>query len=332
MTTALRPETIEKLASAVYPSFAMLAGMQLDLFTPLKDGPMSAEQIASALGVRPDKLGPLLYALVVAGLLTVDGERFANTPEANHFLVRGKPAYRGTMHANLWRRWDAVLKTAQSLRTGSPQAKLDFATLSEDRLEAFYRSGQIEPAAAGRDLSTRFDFSSYRNLLDVAGGSGALSVAVTEACPGLRATVIDLPSVTPITQRLVAEAGAADRVQVVAADVVNGPLTGSYDVAVMRAFIQILSPDDARRALRNVGQVVRPGGMLYIDGSIMDDSRVTPPEMVVFNLNMLNTYDEGAVYTEQEYRGWLAEAGFTEDFERLLLPTQRSIIRARKPG
>ncbi len=37
-----RSETIDKLASAVYPSFAMLAGMQLDLFTPLKDGPMSA--------------------------------------------------------------------------------------------------------------------------------------------------------------------------------------------------------------------------------------------------------------------------------------------------
>ena len=36
-----RSETIEKLDAAVYPSFAMLAGMQLDLFTPLKDGPMN---------------------------------------------------------------------------------------------------------------------------------------------------------------------------------------------------------------------------------------------------------------------------------------------------
>ena len=37
---------IEKIAQSVYPPFAMLAGMQLDLFTPLTDGPMSAEQIA----------------------------------------------------------------------------------------------------------------------------------------------------------------------------------------------------------------------------------------------------------------------------------------------
>ena len=59
-SSAPRPETIEKLASAVYPSFAMLAGMQLDLFTPLKDGPMNAEQVAEALGVDPAKLAPLL--------------------------------------------------------------------------------------------------------------------------------------------------------------------------------------------------------------------------------------------------------------------------------
>jgi len=95
---APRPETIEKLIGAVYPSFAMLAGMQLEVFTPLKDGPLSAAHLAQALGVPPAKLSRLLYALVVAGLLTVDGDRFANTPEANEFLVRGRPALP---------RWDA---------------------------------------------------------------------------------------------------------------------------------------------------------------------------------------------------------------------------------
>jgi hypothetical protein len=48
---------ISRLTGAVYPAFALLAGMQLDLFTPLKYGPMSAEQIAAALGVGSAKLG-----------------------------------------------------------------------------------------------------------------------------------------------------------------------------------------------------------------------------------------------------------------------------------
>ncbi|MSQ07141.1 MAG: hypothetical protein EXR54_01655 [Dehalococcoidia bacterium] len=123
MTSAApRPETIDKLASAVYPSFAMLAGMQLDLSTPLKDGPMTATQLAAELGVRADKLQPLLYALVAAGLLMVKSEQFANTPEAGHFLVRGKPAYMGGRHELYSHQRHAVLKTSETLRAGSPQA------------------------------------------------------------------------------------------------------------------------------------------------------------------------------------------------------------------
>jgi len=85
-----QPKTITELFKAVYPSFAMLAGMELDLFTQLKDGPLNVEQISKAIGVQAIKLRPLLYALVVAGLLTVQDDLFSNTPEADHFLVRAE--------------------------------------------------------------------------------------------------------------------------------------------------------------------------------------------------------------------------------------------------
>ncbi len=46
-------DTIDHLITAVYPSFAMLAGMQLNLFSVLRDGAvMSPEQIGQALEVR----------------------------------------------------------------------------------------------------------------------------------------------------------------------------------------------------------------------------------------------------------------------------------------
>ena len=49
------PDTINKLRTGADQSFAMLAGMQLDVFTPLKDRPMSLEELAKALEVRPVK-------------------------------------------------------------------------------------------------------------------------------------------------------------------------------------------------------------------------------------------------------------------------------------
>jgi hypothetical protein len=91
-TGDLRPTTFNRHLGNVYPALAMLAGMQLEVFTPLAEGPMSVDELAARLAVQPRKLKPLLYALVVGGLLEVDGERFANTAESNEFLVVGKPA------------------------------------------------------------------------------------------------------------------------------------------------------------------------------------------------------------------------------------------------
>jgi SAM-dependent methyltransferase len=326
----LRPDTIEKLNSAVYPSFAMVAGMQLDVFTPLKDGPMSVEHLAAALAVQPHKLRPLLYALVAAELLTVDDERFSNTPEAAHFLVRGRPAYLGDTYEGRRRRWQATLHTAETIRTGVPQAKVDYAAMSPDQLEPWYRGIHAEAVAAARTLMVRHDFSSARHLVDVGGGSGGLALTVADACPQLQATVVDLATVTPITQRYIEEAGLAERVHVISADAVKGPLSGACDIAVLFRLLQVLSPDQARRVLRNVGQIVEPGGAIYIVGQVLDNSRLSPPETVAGNLFFLNVFDEGQAYTEQEHRDWLADAGF-EQCARLLLPNRMSIVSARRP-
>ena len=65
---------------------AMMAGIQLELFTLLKDKPRTLEHMAYALDVAPEKLRPLLYALVVAGLLNVVEGRFSNTTESGASL------------------------------------------------------------------------------------------------------------------------------------------------------------------------------------------------------------------------------------------------------
>lgn len=325
------PETINRIADGAYPALAMLAGMQLDLFTPLERGPMTAEEIAQAIEVDSAKLKPLLYALVSANLLTVDGDWFANTAESAHFLVTGKPDYIGHRHANMARRWKSILHTAESILEGEAQAKLDFSDIGEDELEVFAMGMHQETLNAGRDLVARFEFSNHRNLLDVGGGTGSMSFAAVEAQPHIRATIADLPAMTPITKRSVREAGFSERIQVVTADLVEGALEGSYDAVIMKRFIQVLNPDQARRALANVHRITEPGGTVYILGAVLDDSRLSPPEAVASSLNFLNIYDGGQSYTEGEYRDWLTEAGLV-DVERVVTSSRSSIVTARKPS
>lgn len=93
---ALQPETIQKLGSAAYPAFAMIAGMQLDLFTPLAAGPKEPGQLALELGADPARLAPLLYALVAAGLLTEEGGRLPTRPKP---IVTWSKASRSTLAA-----------------------------------------------------------------------------------------------------------------------------------------------------------------------------------------------------------------------------------------
>jgi ubiquinone/menaquinone biosynthesis C-methylase UbiE len=334
MTSAAfeRPEEnpIEKIATSVYPPFAMLAGMQLDLFTPLKEGPMNAEQIAAKMGVDSTKLKALLYALVVSGFLNVKGEFFSNTAAANRFLVKGSPSCVGNIHELLSTMWNAALKTAESIRTGVPQAKLNYSDMSQDELRQFFLGEHPYAVEYGRDLVERYDFSTYSTLLDVGGGSGGLAIAVTEACPHIKATIVDLPKITPVTQYYIDEAGAGNKVKVIAADVVRDPLSASYDVAVMSAFLQVLSPEEARLAIKNVSKVMNPGGEIYIRGyGIIDNTRTSPQKLVGFNLVYINVYDEGQAYTEQEHKDWLEEAGFG-DFTRTILDDGSSIITARK--
>jgi hypothetical protein len=146
----------------------------------------------------------------------------------------------------------------------------------------------------------------------------------------LRATVVDLPSVTPVTQHFIAQEGMTERVAVVSGDVVQGPLNGTYDVAVLRALIQVLSAAEAQHVFQNVIKVLEPGSPIYVLGNVLDDTRISPPESVGFNLVFLNIYDEGQAYTEHEYRTWLTAAGFI-GMERVYLTGAVSLITAHKP-
>lgn len=123
-----------------------------------------------------------------------------------------------------------------------------------------------------------------------------------------------------------------ERVRVIAADVVNRSLPETYDVAVLKSFLQVLSADNARKVIRNVAAALNPGGKIYIIGQVLDDSRTAPVEAVGFNLLFLNTFDEGESFTESEHRGWLAEAGLVNiQRSNFLIGDGSGLMTAQKP-
>lgn len=323
--------TIDTLAASIYPPLAMLAGMQLEVFTPLGEGPLATEALADALGVQPLKLRPLLHALVAAGLLTEEEGRFANTPEAAHYLVKGRPDYAGEGHYLYRSLWEAAFQTAESIRTGRPQAEHDFSKISAEEMLQLFKSREPGARAAGKKLHEQWGFSRFRSLLDVGGGSGGVARAICEECPGMSAAVLDLPNVAKVTRDFLKEDDAGGRLRVLEGDVTRERPAGKFDLAILRSFLQVLSAEQACAAVLHVGQALDAGGMIVIVGRVLDDSRLSPPETVGFNLVFLNFYEHGQAYTEGEHRAWLEAAGFTR-IARHVQPDEVSIITAIKAG
>lgn len=330
---SVKPETIQRLTAGVYPAFAFLAALELDLFSHLGEGPASAAEIAAETGWSADKLDRLLHALAVAGLLSAEGRgRFANTPEARRYLVKGSPDYIGDARLIFRDAWESCLKTSESVRQSEAQAKHDFFAMAEGELEAFLRGLGPGAAASARALAKHADFSRFGRIADVGGGSGALAAALCERFPALTAAVVELPGVVAVSRRLLAERDRTGRVAVVAADLLAAPLPGPFDAAVMRNFLQIFDAAGAERALVNVAKGVRPGGAVYVLGiGVVDDSRLAPAEAALFDLVFVNVYDGGRCYTESHYRRW-AEAAGLEGFERKTLEGGYGLIALRKPA
>ncbi len=301
---------LQSRANQVYPAMVMLAGMQLDIFTQFKNGPLEADTVARSLGVEPRKLSRLLYALVASELLEVEGGLFSNSPLADHLLVKGKPSYAGGVH-ELWSDlWSATLKTAETIRTGVPQAKHDFENISDEEIGAFLRGQHSGAIAAGRILGNELRFNGC--LLDVGGGSGGLAMGACEVVPNLTATVAELPAIAPTTRKFLTAAGVTDRIDVVPVNLVTTEMDGTYDVAILRNLLQTMAADDGRRLIQNVGKTVVPGGRIHVLGFMLEDSRLSPRTALNFDIVFLNIYDDGAAYTIGDQQSWLEAAGFSQ--------------------
>jgi len=64
-------------------------------------------------------------------------------------------------------RWREYFKTAESVRSGVPKAKVDFSNAPPEELEKFLRNVNANTVQSARGLVQAADFSSVKTLLDV---------------------------------------------------------------------------------------------------------------------------------------------------------------------
>src|ERR1700687_3249940 len=97
------PSHIMQVGMGFWASKALLSAVELELFTALGKGAMTAKEIAQALALHPRAVPDFPDALVALHLLAREGNgpgaRYSNTPEGALFLDKNSPAYLGGMLA-----------------------------------------------------------------------------------------------------------------------------------------------------------------------------------------------------------------------------------------
>jgi len=168
-------------------------------------------------------------------------------------------------------------------------------------------------------------------ILDVTGGAAAWSIPFVQAIAGARATVLDLPQVTPVAREYAAKFGVADRFEYMEGDLHQVDLgDGDYDLITLGHVIHSEGREDGVKLIERCFRALAERGMLLIGEFVPNDNRTGPPVAMLFGLNMALHTPAGDVFTMKEYREWLKGAGF-RSIKTIRTPSAVSpLILARK--
>ena len=321
------------LASGHVEARIVQSAVELKVFDAVEALPLSSSAIAGALQLDERALELLLNALAALGLLEKHGDNFSLTEVSRHYLLRSSPAYVGGMvgfDAMLWRAWE---KLPEAIRTGLPMRPANMYQANPAETEVFINAMDSLVKARGDTdvLANAMDWSSIGTLLDVGSGPATYPIALCRRFPQLRAAIVDLPGTLRITERFVAGARLAGRIELIAADYRSDPIPGSYDAILLSNIIH--GEREARNAalMRKLATHLNPRGRLIVKDHILDTSRVEPAVGAIFSLLMLLTTDGGRCYSFVEIAEWMNQAGLNR-VEQIDLPapmTSSLVIASR---
>lgn len=319
MSDPVTPDSIMQLGLGFWGSKTLLSAVELGLFTELAEGPLDGKTLAERLGVHPRAARDFFDSLVALRMLERNGERYANTPQADLFLVRGKLSYVGGMlemaNERLYTFWGSL---TEALRTGLPQNETKvgenfFAAIyaDPDRLESFLKGMTGISMGAAMTIAKKFPWAEYNTFVDIGAAQGGLPVQIALAHSHLSGGGYDLEAVRPVFEAYVESHGLADRLRFYPGDFFNDPLPAA-DVLVMGHILHDWNLEEKRKLLAKAYEALPHGGALIVYESIIDDDRRQNAFGLLMSLNMLIETPGGFDYTGADCASWMRDAGFRE--------------------
>ena len=326
------------LCSGFVYSQVLYAGIQLNLFGKLRNGPLTMAEIATAVGLPIEGTERLVHACKALDLLeatedhrwrlTVNGASIAPNTGLEKLIEHNQLLYRDLL---------------------DPVAMLRDPRRSQTAIAAYFPYGEagrpedVDPAAAARysdlmaatvpplaeEVMDAYPVASHRRMLDVGGGIGAFVSLMGEKAPNLELMLFDLPAVAVHAKAALAKTGLDSRATVHAGNFQTDALPTGADLITLVRVLLDHGDEVALTILRRAREALEPGGTLLV---VEPFSGVRGAERVgdaYFGLYLF-AMGRGRARTVAQHQALLRAAGFSRTrVVATRYPVQAGILAAQ---
>ena len=324
------PNLVHRIATGYMGTCVLLAALELNIFDNLAGTSMTSREMADALGLDFKTVERLMVALTALKLLDRADGSYTLTPEARRYLVKTSPSYFGDYYRFEVRHclMPDFIRLDELIRQNRAIMADDWAAYMADPEKArMFSLGQHSASlGGGRLLAAVFDFSPYKSMIDLAGGTGACSIAACQRNPELSSTIVDFPNVVSLADEIIAREGLSDRITTQAGDLTRDDWPRA-DLMLISLCLSGFSEERQMQIFRKCFDKLPSGGAMVVHDFIMDDDYRGPLLAGLYNLTSV----EGVPLSGEHMAERLKTAGFVDPEVRKVIPEYTGLVTARKP-
>jgi hypothetical protein len=296
-------DRLRRSIEAYHESALAYAAVRLGLPDRLATGPMTAEQLATALGLSAPHLHRFLRGLCAIGICEEmpDGA-FALAP-GGRCLTSGSPSRLAEkVQIVVGQYWQPWANLAATLETGRPAFDQVFGMSVSEWREVNAAQGALFDSYLAKETSEQL--ASIVAAIDL---SGVGTVAILPARYRPDGVPFDRSYMVDMSQPYLPLLKAVKRVEFVAGDILDD-IPVEADLYLLNGVLRQWDDEQARTILRNCRKAMKDGARLVIVERLMPERAMDDPAAVMLDLHMM-TITGGRARTLAEFTALLGEAG-----------------------
>ena len=324
-----------KLSVGAESQDVLACAVELGLFTHLAAGPKTIAEIADCMSIQMRPAEVLAVTCAAIGVLKKTGDRYANIPAMEDFLVEGRPLYNQYMAFGRagYVDPDRGDKIKYALLNDKPKKGdfwLDKATGKSRLSTALYPKRHDLRIMWGDCIARAFDFSDYRKVCDLGGATGGHLVGIARRYPHLEGVVFDLEYSQEGAEEALRQTDTTGRVSFHAGNFFEDEFPEGTDAFLMSHVLHDWGRGRCMQILQRCYEALPAGGTAIAAEFLLNEEKTGPLLAAFQGLHVFYVNVEAKQWTGDEIGAIMAKAGFRDMEVRPIDPEQGIVIGWKK--